>query len=139
MFELEEIIRQNMLSDLEKATMKKIVYQSLDYRFLDFNKGSQSADNHSFGNGGGVAMVERSASILLSAQGSPHKSELVYRASIGATPVPTIGACLVHTAWPVVCGGSRKTCSPRHARISLLEESGESCARCHHPVGARKC
>ena len=52
----EELIRQNMLSDLEKATMKKIVYQSLDYRFLDFNKGSQSADNHSFGNGGGVAL-----------------------------------------------------------------------------------
>ena len=52
----EELVRQNMLTNTEQATMKKIVYQSLESRFLDFKRGSQHADNHSFGNGGGVAL-----------------------------------------------------------------------------------
>jgi len=52
----EELVRQNMFTDAEQATMKKIVYQSLEPRFLDFKQGSQHADNHSFGNGGGVAL-----------------------------------------------------------------------------------
>ena len=52
----EELVRQNMFTDAEQATMKKIVYQSLEPRFLDFKRGSQHADNHSFGNGGGVAL-----------------------------------------------------------------------------------
>jgi len=52
----EELVRQNMLTDAEQTTMKKIVHQSLESRFLDFKRGSQHADNHSFGNGGGVAL-----------------------------------------------------------------------------------
>ena len=52
----EELVRQNMFTVAEQATMKKIVYQSLEPRFLDFKRGSQHADNHSFGNGGGVAL-----------------------------------------------------------------------------------
>ena len=52
----EELVRQNMFTDAEQATMEKIVYQSFEPRFLDFKRGSQHADNHSFGNGGGVAL-----------------------------------------------------------------------------------
>jgi len=52
----EELVRQNMFTDAEQAAMKKIVHQSLEPRFLDFKRGSQHADNHSFGNGGGVAL-----------------------------------------------------------------------------------
>ena len=52
----EELVRQKMLTADEQATMKKIVHQSLEYKYLDFNRGSQHADNHSFGNGGGVAL-----------------------------------------------------------------------------------
>ena len=53
----EELVRQNMLTPEEKELFKKIVHQSLQPQFLDFTKGSQQADNHSFGNGGGVALA----------------------------------------------------------------------------------
>ena len=53
----EELVRQKMLTAEEKALFKKIVHQSLQPQFLDFTKGSQQADNHSFGNGGGVALA----------------------------------------------------------------------------------
>ena len=53
----EELVRQNMLTTEEKELFKKIVHQSLQPQFLDFTKGSQQADNHSFGNGGGVALA----------------------------------------------------------------------------------
>ena len=52
----EELVRQNMLTEAEQARMKKIVHQSLSPTFLNFKSGSQHADNHSFGNGGGVAL-----------------------------------------------------------------------------------
>ena len=52
----EELVRQNMLTEAEQARMKKIVHQSLSPTFLNFKNGSQHADNHSFGNGGGVAL-----------------------------------------------------------------------------------
>ncbi len=52
----EELVRQKMLTKLEQARMKKIVYQSLGPAFINFKSGSQHADNHSFGNGGGVAL-----------------------------------------------------------------------------------
>jgi len=52
----EELFRQNMLTEAEQARMKKIVHQSLSPTFLNFISGSQHADNHSFGNGGGVAL-----------------------------------------------------------------------------------
>ena len=52
----EELVRQNMLTEAEQARIKKIVHQSLSPTFLNFKSGSQHADNHSFGNGGGVAL-----------------------------------------------------------------------------------
>ena len=52
----EELVRQNMLNEAEQARMKKIVHQSLSLTFINFKSGSQHADNHSFGNGGGVAL-----------------------------------------------------------------------------------
>lgn len=53
----EELSRQKMLTAEEEARFKKIVHQSMSKRFLTFTKGSQSADNHSYGNGGGIAMA----------------------------------------------------------------------------------
>ena len=53
----EELSRQKMLTAAEEKLFRKIVYQSLDPRFLDFKKGAQSANNHSYGNGGGVALA----------------------------------------------------------------------------------
>ena len=53
----EELSRQKMLTVAEETLFRKIVYQSLEPRFLDFNKGAQSANNHSYGNGGGVALA----------------------------------------------------------------------------------
>ena len=52
----EELVRQKMLTEAEQARMKEIVHQSLSPTFLNFKSGSQHADNHSFGNGGGVAL-----------------------------------------------------------------------------------
>ena len=53
----EELANQGMLTPEEQARFKKIVHQSMSRRFLDFTKGSQRADNHSYGNGGGIAMA----------------------------------------------------------------------------------
>lgn len=53
----EELANRGMLTPEEKDRFKRIVYQSMSRRFLDFTKGSQHADNHSYGNGGGVAMA----------------------------------------------------------------------------------
>ena len=53
----EEVSRQKMLTAAEEKLFRKIVYQSLEPRFLDFKKGAQSANNHSYGNGGGVALA----------------------------------------------------------------------------------
>ena len=44
----EELSRQKMLTAAEEELFRKIVYQSLDPRFLDFKKGAQSANNHSY-------------------------------------------------------------------------------------------
>ena len=53
----EELSRQKMLTATEWELLGKIVHQSLEPRFLDFKKGAQSANNHSYGNGGGVALA----------------------------------------------------------------------------------
>ncbi len=53
----EELTRQGMLTTEEQNRFRKIVHQSMSRRFLDFTKGSQRADNHSYGNGGGIAMA----------------------------------------------------------------------------------
>lgn len=51
----QELANQNMLSPQEISQFKEIVHQSMTSKFLDFSRGSQTADNHSFGNGGGIA------------------------------------------------------------------------------------
>ena len=53
----QELARANLLTAEEKARFQRIVYQSLEPKFLDFKKGSQQADNHAFGNAGGVALA----------------------------------------------------------------------------------
>jgi hypothetical protein len=53
----EELVSQNMLTAEEKERFRRIVYQSMSSRFLDFKKGAQSANNHSYGNAGGIAMA----------------------------------------------------------------------------------
>ena len=53
----EELVRQGMLTAEEKARFRDIVHQSLEPKFLNFTLGSQQADNHSFGNAGGVALA----------------------------------------------------------------------------------
>ncbi len=53
----EELVREGLLTLEEQSLFKKIVYQSLSKTFIDFKKGSQKADNHSFGNGGGIALA----------------------------------------------------------------------------------
>jgi hypothetical protein len=53
----EELTRQKMLTANEKERFRRIVHQSMSSRFLDFKKGSQSANNHSYGNAGGIAMA----------------------------------------------------------------------------------
>jgi hypothetical protein len=55
----EELVRQEMLTMDEMKRFKQIVHQSLSSRFLDFEKGAQRANNHSFGNAGGVAIALR--------------------------------------------------------------------------------
>ncbi len=52
-----ELADQNMLTAEEKERFRQIVHQSLEPKFLDFKKGAQTANNHSFGNGGGVALA----------------------------------------------------------------------------------
>jgi len=53
----EELSRQKMLTAAEEKLFRKIVHQSFEPRFLDFKKGAQSANNHSYGNGGGIALA----------------------------------------------------------------------------------
>ena len=55
----EELARQKMLTPDEMKRFKRIVHQSLSKVFLDFTKGAQVANNHSFGNAGGVAVALR--------------------------------------------------------------------------------
>ena len=53
----EELSSQKMLSAEEEVRFEKIVKQSLESRFIDFKKKAQSANNHSFGNAGGIALA----------------------------------------------------------------------------------
>jgi hypothetical protein len=53
----EELSRQKMLTAAQAKLFRKIVHQSFEPRFLDFKKGAQSANNHSYGNGGGIALA----------------------------------------------------------------------------------
>lgn len=53
----EELVRQNMLTDEQKKRAGEIIRQSLDSKIVDFRAKAQSANNHSFGNAGGVALA----------------------------------------------------------------------------------
>ena len=53
----EELSSQKMLSAEEEVRFEEIVKQSLEPRFIDFKKKAQSANNHSFGNAGGIALA----------------------------------------------------------------------------------
>ena len=53
----QELVRQDMLTGEEKQRFQRIVYQSLEPRFIEFSRGAQSANNHSFGNAGGIALA----------------------------------------------------------------------------------
>lgn len=52
-----ELAEQKMLTTEELARFKGIVHQSLEARFIDFKAKAQSANNHSFGNAGGIALA----------------------------------------------------------------------------------
>ena len=66
----EELARQNMLTDEENARFREIVHQSLHPRIIDFKAKAQTANNHSFGNAGGVALA-----LKLFPQGAPQAAE----------------------------------------------------------------
>ncbi|MDG2385647.1 MAG: hypothetical protein P8N76_28515 [Pirellulaceae bacterium] len=53
----QELAASGVLTEQEQARFKRIVYQSLEPRFIDFKAKTQSANNHSFGNAGGVALA----------------------------------------------------------------------------------
>ncbi len=53
----EELAARGVLTEEEQARFRKIVHQSLEARFIDFEAKTQKANNHSFGNGGGVALA----------------------------------------------------------------------------------
>ena len=46
-----------ILGVINEIRFEKIVKQSLESRFIDFKKKAQSANNHSFGNAGGIALA----------------------------------------------------------------------------------
>ena len=53
----EELAAQGMLTDRETARFREIVHQSLETTFIDFTAKAQTANNHSFGNAGGIALA----------------------------------------------------------------------------------
>ena len=53
----EELASQGMLTNEERIRFEEIVKQSLEPRFINFKKKAQSANNHSFGNAGGIALA----------------------------------------------------------------------------------
>ena len=53
----QELAAQGMLTDEEKIRFEEIVKQSLESRFINLKKKAQSANNHSFGNAGGIALA----------------------------------------------------------------------------------
>ncbi|NIP93493.1 MAG: hypothetical protein GWO24_08580, partial [Akkermansiaceae bacterium] len=55
----EELANRKMLTAEEQERFRRIVHQSLEARFIDFKAKAQTANNHSFGNAGGVALALR--------------------------------------------------------------------------------
>jgi hypothetical protein len=66
----EELAAQNMLTDEEKNRFREIVHQSLERKFIDFKAKAQTANNHSFGNAGGIAL-----GLKLFPEGAPQSDE----------------------------------------------------------------
>ncbi len=52
-----ELAAQGVLTKKEKARFGEIVRQSMEARFIDFTQKAQSANNHSYGNAGGIALA----------------------------------------------------------------------------------
>ena len=55
----EELAKQDMLTPEEKDRFRQIVHQSFKRHFIDFSTGYQHANNHAFGNAGGIAIALR--------------------------------------------------------------------------------
>ena len=55
----EELARQDVLTQEEKDRFREIVHQSFKRHFIDFSAGYQHANNHAFGNAGGIAIALR--------------------------------------------------------------------------------
>ena len=55
----EELAKQDMLTEEEKDRFREIVHQSFKRHFIDFSGGYQHANNHAFGNVGGIAIALR--------------------------------------------------------------------------------
>ncbi len=53
----EELANQGALSDSDQERFRRLVHQSMEKRFIDFKAKTQSANNHSYGNAGGVALA----------------------------------------------------------------------------------
>ena len=53
----EELAAQGALSDSDQERFRRLVYQSMEKRFIDFKAKTQAANNHSYGNAGGVALA----------------------------------------------------------------------------------
>jgi hypothetical protein len=55
----EGLVEQDMLTQSEQDLFRKIVHQSFSERFIDFDHAPQAANNHAFGNVGGIAIALR--------------------------------------------------------------------------------
>ncbi|MHC4177023.1 MAG: hypothetical protein ACYSWU_05935 [Planctomycetota bacterium] len=55
----EELAKQDMLTQEEEDRFRQIVHQSFERHFIDFSTGYQHANNHAFGNVGGIAIALR--------------------------------------------------------------------------------
>ena len=53
----QALVRQNMLTQKEQGLFKKLVHQSFSAEFIDFKKAPRGANNHAFGNVGGIALA----------------------------------------------------------------------------------
>ena len=52
-----ELVRGNMLTAAEQQQFESLVRQSLEPRIVEFDKTWQGVNNHTFGNGGGIALA----------------------------------------------------------------------------------
>jgi len=55
----EELVKEEMLTQEEQELFRKIVHQSFSDRFIDFDSAPSAANNHAFGNVGGIDLALR--------------------------------------------------------------------------------